>query len=130
MAHPQKIYVCKDCELTFTIRKKLVAKKTIFCPFCGDDVAVQLKGKQDQHWTKHEIKKLVTMYYQGHRAMEIASELKRTYQSIKHRITQLKKDGVIVLEEKKCEICGDKHAAKGYCNRHYLQWKRGTLNQI
>lgn len=46
------------------------------------------------------------------RPMDVISLCKKHHEAIHHT--------------RKCIICGDKHRARGYCNRHWKQWKKGT----
>lgn len=33
----------------------------------------------------------------------------------------------LVHHNRRCVICGDKHRARGYCNKHWKKWRKGKL---
>ena len=43
-------------------------------------------------------------------------------------ISLCKKHHEVVHHNRKCTECGDKHRARGLCNKHWKQWRKGKLN--
>jgi len=49
------------------------------------------------------------------------------YSKPKEVIWLCKKHHEIIHHTRVCSICGGKHLARGYCNKHWKQWKKGKL---
>lgn len=97
-----KIYDCVECDVQFTYAfnkpKTRGNRKRIFCPLCGDDIAVGVKKEMlmprwnDKYkaWSEEEDQVLLYGKQKGSTAQEIAEILGRTKESVRRRYMRIK----------------------------------------